>query len=83
MKASILDLRRKTGDIIRALEQNETVTISYRGRKKGVIYPVKAAKETPEAIAEHPAFGMWRDRSDLEDVEKAIGVLRKGRFHDI
>jgi len=83
MKASILDLRRKTGDIIRALEQNETVTISYRGREKGIIYPAQTVKETPKAIAEHPAFGMWRDRSDMEEVEKVVSGLRKGRFHDI
>jgi len=83
MKASLLDLRRKTGDILRALEQNETVTISYRGRKKGIIYPAETAKAAPAAPSEHPAFGMWRDRKDLKNVEQAVDALRKGRTHGL
>ena len=83
MKASILDLRRKTSEIIKALERNESVTILYRGRKKGVIHPAGQEKETLQTITEHPAFGMWRDRTDLEDVPKVVRNLRKGRFNDI
>ena len=79
MKASILDLRRKMRDILKALDQNESVTILYRGKEKGVIYPVGNKKNNPSSVSEHNAFGMWKDRKDLEDVENVIDNLRKGR----
>ena len=36
MKASILDLRRRMSEVLKALERNEDVTILYRGKKKGI-----------------------------------------------
>jgi len=41
MKASIVDLRYKMNEVIKALERNETVTVLYHGKEKGVITPVK------------------------------------------
>jgi antitoxin (DNA-binding transcriptional repressor) of toxin-antitoxin stability system len=78
VKASILDLRRRMSDVLRALEANEAVTILHRGKEKGVLYPV-ARKNSALHVAEHPAFGMWKDRRDLEDVAAAVRRLRKGR----
>jgi len=81
MKASILDLRRRPGEILRALEQNEPVIIFYRGKKKGVIYPAPNRRKRKGSVKEHPAFGMWKNRRDLRDVGKAVRVLRKERFN--
>lgn len=83
MKASVLDLRKKMSDIIKALDQNETVTLFYRGKEKGIIYPMVNKKENPMPVTDHPAFGMWKDRKDLEDVEGIIRSLRKGRYNVI
>ena len=33
---------------------------------------------TPEA--HDPAFGMWRDRTDLENVNEYVATLRQNRF---
>lgn len=82
MKASILDLRRKMRDVLRALDRSEPVTILYRGKKKGVLYPAdrrEGGREKP--VSEHAAFGMWKDRPDMRDAAKALRNLRKGRFH--
>ena len=76
MKASILDLRRRPKEILKALERNETVTITYRGKVKGIIQPVRA-KGTMRA-SEHPSFGMWKDRTS-ESVEQFVRRMRKGR----
>ena len=80
MNASILDLRRRMSDVLRALETNEPVTILHRGKKKGVIYPV-AQKTSDVPVAGHPAFGMWKDRCDFQDVGRAVRKLRTGRGH--
>jgi prevent-host-death family protein len=77
MKATLLDLRRKTGDILAALDRNERVTLTKRGRKTAVIVPLQA--ETRPSVASHAAFGMWRDREDMADVDEYVRALRKGR----
>ncbi len=83
MKASILDLRRRMADVLRALERNEPVTILYRGQEKGIIYPTTATKNRAGSILDHDAFGMWKDHEAMQDVDQAVRSLRKGRFHAI
>ena len=39
MNASVLDLRRNMKDVIAALDRNESVTLTYRGRRKASIVP--------------------------------------------
>ena len=81
MEASVLDLRRRMREVLAALDRNEPVTILYRGRKKGILYPARAAGGKRRSIADHPACGMWKDRTDLQDVEAVVRRARKGRFH--
>ncbi len=78
MKASIVDLRYKTNDILKALDRNESVTVLYHGKIKGVIKP--ARKKTVSKIKDHPFFGMTNnyDETVLEELAK----LRKHR-HDL
>ncbi len=78
MKASIVDLRYKTKDILQALERNESVTILYHGKVKGVITP--AGRPAPSNIRDHPLFGLRRD-SD-ESVQDEMDRLRQAR-HDV
>ena len=39
MKASVVDLRYKMKDVLKALDRNERVTVLYRGKVKGVLIP--------------------------------------------
>jgi hypothetical protein len=78
MKASILDLRRRMREVLHALERNEPVTILHRGKAKGILYPSAPAKAV--AVSEHPAFGLWKDRPEMENVGEAVRKLRRGRF---
>ena len=81
MKASILDLRRRMPDVLRALDRNEAVTILYRGKKKAVLRPAGKANVGHASVTGHAAFGMWKDREELQDVAATVRVLRKGRGH--
>lgn len=84
MKASFVDLRKKSAEIIRALERNEKITIYYRGKPKAVMLPIAKESETkPAKVEEHPAFGMWVDREDMKDVEGYVRKLRKRRYSDL
>jgi len=75
MKASIVDLRYKTNDILKALDKNESVTILYHGKVKGIIKP--AREKSGLKIKDHPFFGMCEgsENSVLEELE----AMRKPR----
>src|SRR5271156_4076506 len=85
MKASILDLRRRMPEVLRALDRNERVTIFYRGKERAVLVPSRrvVAKTAKRKAAHHPAFGMWADRQDLLDVVLHVRTLRRGREHAV
>jgi len=80
MKASILDLRRRMKDVLRALDRNESVKIFYRGKEKAILSP--ALQPAKKSIKDHEAFGMWKDREDMADVDAYVRNLRKGRLND-
>jgi antitoxin (DNA-binding transcriptional repressor) of toxin-antitoxin stability system len=76
MQASIVDLRYRMKDILRALERRETVTILYHGKVKGTIMP--AERDAEPRVTAHPFFGMKAD--DARPVEQVVAELRGGRF---
>ena len=80
MKATVVDLRYKMNDILKALDRNETVTVLYHGKVKGIIMPVKGQKR--KKIKDHPFFGM-----SSKDIQKTVldelNDLRKARYNDI
>ncbi|MXW77464.1 MAG: type II toxin-antitoxin system Phd/YefM family antitoxin [Gemmatimonadetes bacterium] len=80
MKASITDLRRRMKDILLALDRNESVTILYRGKEKAILSPIR--QRTRKPVKDHEAFGMWRDRKDMADVDAYVRNLRKGPLND-
>ena len=86
MKASVLDLRRRMKDVLDSLRRNEPVTLLRRGKVVGTIQPPGGALDSPAGqpgprrASSHPAFGLWKDRADLRDVEAAVDRLRKDRF---
>ncbi len=40
---------------------------------------LSSSKIRKDSVADHPAFGMWKDREDMEDVDKAVREMRKDR----
>jgi antitoxin (DNA-binding transcriptional repressor) of toxin-antitoxin stability system len=75
MKASVVDLRYKTKEVLRALERRETVTILYHGKVRGTIVP--AGDRPPTRVTEHPFFGMTA--TDTRRVQEVLDELRGGR----
>jgi hypothetical protein len=73
---SIVDVKDKAEEIVKALELNESVTVLYQGEIKGVITPVKNKKIL--MVKEHPFFGSAEESS--ETVLEALQILRKPRY---
>ena len=76
MKASIVDLRYKSKEILKALDRNETVTVLYHGKVKGILSPV--TKKSSSKVKDHDFFAMNKVAkvSVLEELES----LRKPRY---
>jgi hypothetical protein len=79
MKASIVDLRYKMRDILKALDRNERVTILYHGKIRGILSPFMG--EVRSRITDHPFFGM--SKKDTFSVEEQMQTIRGGRFDDL
>jgi prevent-host-death family protein len=78
MKLSFLDLRKKPGKLLEALERRESVTLSRRGKAVARVMPVEG--QNGGSVADHPAFGMWADNAEMADVAETVRKMRKGRF---
>lgn len=76
MEASIVDLRYKTKEVLRALDRNEEVRILYRGKTKGRIIPQHDSSASSKA-EEHAFFG---SSVETESVESVMDALRGGRY---
>jgi antitoxin (DNA-binding transcriptional repressor) of toxin-antitoxin stability system len=79
MRASILDLRRRMRDVLKALQRNERVSLTHRGKVIGMIQPASNGKTGKKDICDHPAFGMWADREDMKDPSAWVRKLRRKR----
>jgi antitoxin (DNA-binding transcriptional repressor) of toxin-antitoxin stability system len=83
MNATIVDLRYRMKDVLRAIDRGETVTVLYRGKAKASLMPISppsgaSAKGSPKTT-EQPFFGLWSDRDDLTDPASWVRRVREPR----
>jgi len=85
MEASFVDLRKKSKEIINALNRKEKVTVLYRGKPAAVMNPINTAAEASKLSAsQHAAFGMWaQDQRDNNVVTEQVSLLRRNRYDDL
>ena len=65
--------------VLEALDRGETVTILDRGKPRAQLTPITAKTGVGKAT-DHPFFGMWKDRKDMEDVDAYVRGIRKSRI---
>jgi hypothetical protein len=78
MKASVVDLRYRMNEILKAIDRNEEVTILYHGKVKGVIKP-KISRGRRQ-ISDHPFFNMYSSKGTVRQV---MANLRGDRYRAI
>ena len=79
MKATVVDLRYKMTDVLKALDRRERVTLLYHGKVKGTIIP--AEKDQMLSVEDHPLFNMAGKKA--KTVSKEMEKLRGSRFNDL
>jgi prevent-host-death family protein len=74
MKVTTSDMRRNPKKILDAVARHESVTLLYRGKPVAQIVVID---DKPVCSAsDHEAFGMWADRSDMDDVSGYVRGIR-------
>lgn len=78
MNASVVDIRYKMNDILKALDRNEDVELLYRGQPKGVLSASRSS--TNGGAGDHPFFNMIPSSGS---VDEQMDHLRGGRYSDL
>ena len=81
MEITAKGLRSRVGEVLRCVDRGETVTVTYRGRPRARLVGIaEGPGSAQDTRAASPAFGMWKDRTDMADVEAHVRRLRAERF---
>ena len=65
------ELRTQAKRLLELVAQGEEVVITYRGKPRARLVAV--------SDDESPAFGMWRDHDDTDNVQSFVDRLRASR----
>ncbi len=78
MYSTAKELRFHTKELLESISRGEEVIITFRGKPFAKLVPIKkSAKKSNET---NELFGIWKDRTDLEDVNAYVRNIRKERF---
>nr|VFJ47082.1 MAG: Antitoxin component of toxin-antitoxin stability system, DNA-binding transcriptional repressor [Candidatus Kentron sp. FM] len=75
MQASILDLRYNMKNVLGAIDRNEAVVITHRGKPRATLVPLHGERDRADP-ASHPFFGM----NPPTEGDTTLADLRGGRF---
>ncbi len=79
MKASIVDLRYKMKEVLKALARKEKVEILYHGKVKGTIFP--QMNDRDNKVKSHPFFGMYKKHK--KPISQEMDDLRGSRYNGV
>ncbi len=78
MLVTTKELRLKTLQILKKVQELGTVTVTLRGKPVAKITAL--GKTQPARLNDHPAFGMWAGREDMKDVHGWLRKIRAPRY---
>ena len=77
MKATAKDLRFNSKGLLDTVNRGEEVIITFRGKPCAKLIPYTEKKNE---TVKNQLFGIWKDNDMVQDVDKYVRGLRKGRF---
>lgn len=78
MYSTAKELRFHTKELLESVSRGEEVIITFRGKPYAKLVPIK--KSVSKSKETNELFGIWKDRTDLEDVNSYVRNIRKERF---
>ena len=77
MKATAKDLRFNSKGLLDTVSRGEEIVITFRGKPCAKLIPYT---EKNKGTGKKQLFGIWKDNDIVQDVDKYVRGLRKGRF---
>jgi len=78
MVVTAKQLRLKTSQVLKKVQQGGTVTVTLRGKPVAKLLGLNSSKK--RKLSEYRAIGMWADREDMKDVNAWLRNIRKPRY---
>lgn len=78
MQSTAKGLRFHTKELLESVSRGEEVTITFRGKPYAKLVPLKETKKNIDKSNE--LFGIWKNRTDMEEVNAYVRGIRKERF---
>ncbi len=78
MVVTAKELRLKTSQVLKKVQQVGSLTVTLRG--KPVAKLLSLATKNEMKLSDYPAVGMWADREDMKDVDAWLRKIRKPRY---
>jgi len=78
MTVTAKQLRLKTSQVLKKVQQGGTVTVTLRGKPVAKVLSFDAKKD--KKLTDYSAIGMWADREDMKDVDAWLRNVRKPRY---
>ena len=75
MQATLKQLRRDTGAVVRAIGRGENVFVTYRGKPVARMTPPEVGVDVDAS----ELFGIWKDNEAVASVPGYVNKMRKGR----
>jgi len=79
VKATAKDLRFHSKELLDTVNRGEEVVITFRGKPCAKLVPFQEVKQHTKGDKTE-LFGIWKDNSEIENVDEYVRNLRKGRF---
>lgn len=76
MQATLKQLRRETGTVMRTVARGDRVIVTYRGRPVAEVSAVRRRAGTEK----DELFGIWKNNPAVARVEDYVAKVRKGRL---
>ena len=77
MVVTAKQLRLKTSSILKSVQRVGSVTVTLRGKPVAKLSALSV--KPPVRVEDHPAFGIWADRKDMQDVHGWLKKIRTPR----
>jgi prevent-host-death family protein len=78
MVVTAKQLRLGTSKILKKVQHVGSVTVTLRGKPVAKLTALKT--KIPMRVEDHPAFGIWADRKDMQDVHGWLKKIRTPRY---
>ncbi len=69
-------LRYQTGQILKRVMAGERLRVTLRGKPVATLAPLSTSEDRFEPIA----FGLWKDRKEMEDLQGWLERIRGPRY---